>query len=424
MGGGGVQRIIKFLKFWDYSKFEISVLTVKKSYFYAEDWKLISEIPSQVCIHRSGSMDPFRVLSIIKGMIGKKQEKFDGESQESGGLLRKIAGFLFVPDSRLLWLPFAITQIWRLNKREPIDLIVATMPPFTTGIIAKTAYRILGIPYILDFRDAWTENPYIPEISSIHNFLQRRLEKAVLRTAKGGIFVNPNLCDYYLTSYSFLQQKQVEVVRNGYDPSDFNQTSRNLLFKQDDVIRIGIMGTVYSQGNTPETLMTAVTEILKAHPDTGSKILIYFIGKWTREFQKWVDILGIESGVKWVGYLPHLEALDLAKQMHLLALAVQSDIAGSENVTPGRIYEYLYLKKPIIAMCPLKGDLAKLIRHTNSGIVLDYYDLKGVKNFILQWIRDSKKVSKQFMFKNINDYDRRILTNRFVRYVGRITNED
>ena len=69
MGGGGVQRILKFLKFWDYSGFDVSILTVKSSYFYAEDKTLMKEIPAQVSVYRSGSLDPFRIAQIIREII-------------------------------------------------------------------------------------------------------------------------------------------------------------------------------------------------------------------------------------------------------------------------------------------------------------------------------------------------------------------
>ncbi|MEJ2635537.1 MAG: hypothetical protein P8184_09625, partial [Calditrichia bacterium] len=99
---------MKFLKFWDYESYHVTVITVKPSYFYAEDEFLLREIPGQVNIVRTGSLDPFRVIFILKKLFRRTEAKNNGSRRESGEFIRKIAGFLFIPDSRLLWLPFAL----------------------------------------------------------------------------------------------------------------------------------------------------------------------------------------------------------------------------------------------------------------------------------------------------------------------------
>ena len=66
MGGGGVQRLTKFLKYFDYQEYVVSVLTVKPSFFYTMDESILKEIPSEVRVFRSGSSDPFRLLFFFK----------------------------------------------------------------------------------------------------------------------------------------------------------------------------------------------------------------------------------------------------------------------------------------------------------------------------------------------------------------------
>jgi hypothetical protein len=74
MGGGGVQRLTKFLKYFDYQKYVISVLTVKPSFFYTLDESMLKEIPSEVRVFRSGSLDPFRLLYFFQ-VINSKLKK-------------------------------------------------------------------------------------------------------------------------------------------------------------------------------------------------------------------------------------------------------------------------------------------------------------------------------------------------------------
>lgn len=419
MGGGGVQRILKFLKYWDFSEYDVSVLTVKSSYFYAEDKTLAKEIPAQVSVYRTGSLDPFRIEQIIRKYLPVRKWKSENLNQESGGFFRKIASLLFIPDSRILWLPFAIYTIGRINRQTPIDLIIATMPPFTAGIIARWAFGLFSIPYILDFRDAWTNNPYLPEITPVHSKIQNSLERWVLKKARGTIFVNPRLQSYYLSAYSSLNDIPNQMIRNGFDPDDFAEIQQTKSSFSSGILKIGVMGTIYSRGNAPNTLIETLSEILQENRQLSEKIKIYFVGKWTATFKTWVSGFKLEPNINWVGYLEHRQALEFISQMDFLTLAIQSDIPGSESVTPGRIYEYLYLKCPILALCPLNSDLAGLIIDTQSGLVFDYYDKERLKATILAWFENPAKLTSQFKFKNLKEFDRRRLTEELISFISK-----
>jgi hypothetical protein len=421
MAGGGVQRILKFLKYWDYNSFNISILTVKGSYFYAEDKSLAKEIPSEVSIYRTGSLDPFRIAQLIQKYLPGRNRKAQNITQESGGFLRKLSSLVFIPDSRILWLPFAVYKIRRINRQTPVDLIIATLPPFTVGIIAKIAHKFFAIPYLLDFRDAWTNNPYLPEVSSIHTHLQKRLEKWGLKTARGLTFVNPNLHSYYLSVYPFLNCIQTQMIRNGFDPDDFRVVKSKKLPASSTMLKIGVMGTIYSQGNAPNTLIEAISEVLKDNPQLANRLKIFFVGKWTKAFRTWTNTFNLDRQINWVGYLEHREALKFVSGMNLLTLALHSDIPGSGNVTPGRIYEYLYLKRPIIALCPLESDLAGLVQATKSGLVFDYHDKEGLKSTILNWFENEAGITSQFRFENLEEFNRNKLTTKMVKFVIEIT---
>jgi len=350
MGGGGVQRVLKFLKYWDFNQYHLTVVTVKPSFFYAQDGKLLEEIPSPVRVLRTGSADPFRLIYLLKKVIPLPKSTAESQRRESSDLLRRIAGYLFLPDSRLLWLPFALVKIRRLHRRQPVDLIVATLPPFTTGLVGYFANRLLKIPYLLDFRDAWTNNPYLPQMTSVHDFLQSKIEAIVVRRATGMAFVNPNLQQYYMERYPFLSRQRCRAVRNGFDPEDFANVEKESTPPKDDIFRVGILGTVYSQGNAPYSLLEALSRMKHDDPDLANRFRLVFVGKWAGNFLSRVSEYHVDDLLEWVDYLPHQELLRFARQLDALCLAIQTGLPGSENVTPGRIYEYLALHKPIRAL--------------------------------------------------------------------------
>jgi len=417
MGGGGVQRIQKFIKYWDYDQYNLSVLTVKPSYFYAQDPSLQNDLPDQVSVYRSGTFDPFRAIFLLKKFFRRSNSNLPKSTFESSHSSRRLINYFLLPDSRILWLPFAVQRIGKIHRSSPIDLVVATLPPFTTGMIASRAKRKWHIPYLLDFRDAWTHNLYSPRLSSIHRSIQNKFEFQTIKSARGLIFVNPYLGSFYQNKYSFLKGKRIKVIRNGFDAEDFSHLDFHKPDAQNTFFKIGIMGTIYSQGNAPITLINALSILRQKNSPLNQKLKLIFIGKWTESFYSWVMSQDIHSQVEFVPYLPHREALELARTMNALALALHSDLEGNELVTPGRIYEYLYLKKPILAMCAPKSDLAELVQNSNAGEVVDYRDTNGIVQILTRWLTTGVL---SYSFKNLELFDRKLQTGELLEFIRQI----
>lgn len=405
MGGGGVQRITKFLKYIDLRRFDVSVLTVKSSFFYSLDNSLADEIPPAVQVFRSGSLDPFRLNHIIRGRATDKSADKSAEN-ESGGLLRRISMTVFIPDSRIPWLPFALAKFRRIHRNQPIDAIIASMPPFTCGLIGALSSKNNGPPLILDFRDAWTANPYLPHISGLHNAANRRLEAFCIDRAAACLFVNPALAEYYHQQYPQIgQQKISRTIRNGFDPEDFRD---DLAPTGSGKFTIGIMGTIYSQGNRPILLLKALKILMADRPDLSQIFRLVFLGKWTPEFQSLVeDKMQLGSLVEFQSYLPHRQALRKASGWDALALAIENDLSGAANVTPGRIYEYLRLKKPILAMAPADSDLAHLVKSSNAGEVYSGKNPQQLAEQITGWLNSPESFHKAYQFENIDQFSRK-----------------
>ena len=430
MGGGGVQRLTKFLKYFDYQKYVVSVLTVKPSFFYTMDESMLKEIPSAVKVFRSGSLDPFRLLYFFQVIKIKLKRIFVTEGKtkankvknsnsthpESANLIRRISMFFFVPDSRILWLPFALIKLWRLNRLKPITMIIASMPPFTTGLIGILFQRWKKIPTILDFRDAWTCNPYLPQMGNIYSTLNERMEKFCVENAQGLILVNPKLQEYYEKKYSDISAKPVANIRNGFDSADFKSISKTAKSPKQS-FTIGIMGTIYSQGNRPITLLRAVEELIKEQPKFESEICLKFLGKWSSDFLKLLNQFQIKRNVELIPYLPHQKALRKAVEFDVLSLSIENNLPGKEFVTPGRIYEYMKLGKPILALCSLDSDLAFLIKEHNAGVAIEYDQTAEIKSQLKKWISNRSTLRELYSFDNLQKLERRQLTNSLIEFL-------
>ncbi|NOX38346.1 MAG: glycosyltransferase family 4 protein [Calditrichaeota bacterium] len=420
-----MQRIVKFLKYWDYSAYRVSVVTVKSSHSFAEDPTLLDEIPVRVQVIRSGSLDPFRLASLFKRILPFKRRNPSELVYESAGFWRRLAMRVFIPDSRLLWLPFALWKLWRLHRHQPIDVLFASMPPFTTGLIAALWKRWAPGRLILDFRDAWTENPYLPEIGSWHRNITEWLERLTIQQADGYVFVNPLLAEYYRQRYPLIEGRAWQVIRNGYDPDDLPKSPRSSpVPDRSSQFRLGILGTIYSQGNRPLSLLQAIRHMLDNSPELAGTFRLVFIGKWSPDFLNRFRSYRLEGVSEFIPYLPHRQALQEAARLDALALAIEGNLVGSERVTPGRIYEHLALRKPILAMCPLDGDLAELIRQCQAGEVVPHDDVEGIKRVLAQWLTYPERSREKYRFERIEQFERSVQTRQLMEFVRTILTEE
>ena len=70
------------------------------------------------------------------------------------------------------------------------DAIIATSFPPTALLVAHTVSARLGIPYIADFRDAWTTHYQAPRRPAPIADLERRLERRMIRDAAAVVSVD------------------------------------------------------------------------------------------------------------------------------------------------------------------------------------------------------------------------------------------
>jgi glycosyltransferase involved in cell wall biosynthesis len=122
------------------------------------------------------------------------------------------------------WLPTLWTKARRILSRTQHDLIYVTSPPFFHILVADWLRREFGLPLVVDFRDAWSLDPYM-EGSRLKKFLYRRIFPLV----EGHVLKR---CDYFIANTSSAQRVylkkypslngRIAMLPNGFDEEDFS----------------------------------------------------------------------------------------------------------------------------------------------------------------------------------------------------------
>lgn len=396
-GGSGVQRVLKFIKYLRDFGYEPTVLTVADGAYPQHDDELASDIPSGVAIHRTRSMDPFGAYARLTGR-SKKDAVMVGAIRREGRIVERAAGWIraniFLPDARVGWVPFAVHEGIRLHKEQPFDLVLTSGPPHSKHLIGRKLKRRLGLPWVADFRDPWTDPSHYENIrmSRFALHFTRRLERSVLKEADRLTTVSASLKEM-LAERSGRGAEDVTVIQNGFDEDDFPSTSSpsGLI---SDVFTLAYVGSMTGPRN-PLAFWAALKRLHEA--GRIDRLRIRLVGSVDTRILEAVAAHGLDEVVDIVGYVSHPEAVQTMCKADALLL-VLGHFETDGGLITGKLFEYIASGRPILALGPTDGDVAHLLDETGSGQILAWDDVLGTSETVLdlyeRWERGESAESR------------------------------
>ena len=411
-GGGGVQRILKFLKYADKEKYNFKVLTASSSGLLVNDHEMKEEIPENVEIIRVENVIPHDKINKIH--LSKTIH------YETSAFKRWMSSLLFVPDSRRQWIK-AINKCAEENSDQflNIDLMIASMPPYSAGIAAAKLSEKFNIPFILDYRDGWLFNHFQFYPTFFHKLLHKTLEQKVLKKAKGIIFVNNGLKQKYLEDFKGINwdNKQIKVIYNGFDEEDFLEIP-SMQKKPSGKINIGLPGTIYFKVTRPLTLL----EYLKSNKvKQKDKMEFHITGKWTKAFEKKVKKYGITEFFNFSPYLSHKEYLIKINKMDYNFLFLEMNARNIECVIPGRFYELLKSNVPLVAWGPEDHEILNIVKRIGGKNEYQVNNENNINNYLNEIEREI--ITDKEDSTELNKFSRKVQTKEFLDFIEHIFNE-
>jgi glycosyltransferase involved in cell wall biosynthesis len=417
LGGAGVQRVAKFCKYLPSFGWEPVILTVKDVEYLAKDESLAKEIPEGVEVFRSGSFDPLRILFLLKKIfkrIRKRRIKTDRRN-------------------KIGWFPWALVKGYNLCKKENIDLIFSTSPPPTSHLIAYFLKFLTKKSWIADFRDPWAGYQYQYYPTFLHKFLKKRAEKLILNSVDGIVAVNERI-EKRIKEKNPLTEN-LKTIPNGFDPDDFVVAGRG--DPSGRPYKIIYMGTFNPDCN-PEPFFKAWSNLLVKKELPKDKIKLIHLGlSMGLDIDGLIRKYNLAASIERKGYLPHREALKILTQADLLLLVV-SEAEDTELCVPGKIYEYLYTQKPILAVVPPDGAAASLIKQFNAGQIIAPNDIIGIEKALKSYYAEFEScrgliyqarsgrinATPTISAKDLELFTRKNLTSRLAEFFDEIVEDE
>ena len=115
--------------------------------------------------------------------------------------------------------------------------------------------------------------------------------------------------------------------------------------------------------------------------------------------------------------MSHREAIQLQKSSQVLLL-VEIDSKETRGIIPGKLFEYIAAKRPILAVGPENWDVARILQETGAGNHFTYHAKEDLKNRILAYYRLYQENSLKSESKQIDKYSRRNLTGKLASVIN------
>jgi glycosyltransferase involved in cell wall biosynthesis len=318
------------------------------------------------------------------------------------------------------WLSFPDdTWPWLVDRRSVaevfaahgVDAVISTAPPPTAHLVAAAASRRLGVPWVADYRDPWSQRSAWRRAWPLAG-VETRLERRTLRRAAHVVTVSAPLAE----GLRRLLDRPVSVVPNGFDPADRGAPVADPVPIAADRFTLVHTGTLTNGSRDPGVVFAALDALIARGALSLDAFEVWFVGRHLEVARRAVAAWPrVAPAVRYGGQVPRSAALDAQRRATVL-VALGSAEAAYDGDVPTKVFEYLDAGRPILAIASPGSAMAALLAETRGGQVAG--DAATVEAALLDWLqawRVDRRVASGSDPGAIARYDRRRLTGEFAR---------
>lgn len=433
MGGSGVQRSAKFAKYLPRYDWKPYVVTARQGFDLSRDQSLLEDLPKGIAIHRVGLLEFSRIRTLLRRRVRRRQENLlrcrDSSRSSGSGRAGMLDGFkrgvsrAIMPDGEVFWAASAFWKGLSLVGKQRLSIIYSSAPPYSSHLAAIALGKRTKRPVVVDFRDPWVDRAFYPW-GPRRKAVEHRLEQYVLKHADAVICNHSPMRDYFLKAMPNEPASKFIVITNGFDEVDFSyyrelserQRSSSMIFSH--------VGQLYPGTTVP--LVSAVERLLQHDPALAGKVKVRLVGGLPMPTEDSLH-LARSSAKALIELLPRVDHATSIREMFAADVLVLLLTAGGlgQRWYPGKLFEYLRVGRPILAIVPEEGIAADLVRQFEAGLVADPEDgeaiLQGIQAFLDGKVSAAKHASPEALYY---PYRRDVLAGQLAGVFSRLIGQE
>ena len=395
----GTMRTLRLVRHLAAEGWNVDVLTAAPEGFRhgtVVDPMLLDRVPPAVRAIRARALRPIERLSAALRRRTRPRTNAASRPSSAGvpretpvarrrlSMLKAAAtACLTLPDREVSWLIPALVRAWREVSPDRPDVIYSTGPPFTPHVVAAVLARVMGRPWVAEFRDPWARAPWREDRFTFERRAWQVLERAIVTRADAVVFATDANCRDFASYYGAAIASRFHVVPNGCDTSEFE----GLVRRPDASGRFVLLhaGSLYGARN-PAGLFQALARALASGALDARDVSVRFVGRTSGaglDLPALVRDLGLDSIVQFADQMPRRAVLQ--EMVNASALLIVQPVTTVS--IPAKLYEYMAAGRPILALAEPGGDTAELVQRSGAGIAVAAHDERAIEEALVTMVR-------------------------------------
>jgi len=279
-------------------------------------------------------------------------------------------------------------ELWSLHAyvgltlRPPIhpDVVLATGKPFSSFLLARIFARRFQVPYVLDYRDPWTVNPY--RAPGGGSTLVQRLERWALSGAHGTTMVSPSQAE--AQHETFRDHPRPTVITNGFDPEQLAPAPRP------DARRCTIIyaGILYPGKRDIDPVLKSLALALQCRASLSRPFEFHYYGANAELVRSKVSEYHLDSVSHVYGHTRQADVLTAISRadVSVVITGVQDRAGAAERgIVTGKIFEAIGLGTPILLISPRDSDARQMLEAAgNSGRAFCASEVEAMADWLME----------------------------------------
>lgn len=380
----GVSRMLGISRYLAARDWDITVVTVDRSFSEPSDGATEERIPAGITLVRTGTfeIDRFNPRRLIEGRTGREET---GRPDPRWG--RTLAAHILrypyalmhplgcYPERQAGWNAPLFGALRRLLAADRYDVVMSSSPPHSSHLPLLALKRMRPFRWVADFRDPWSAPPHYGKSSAILP-LTRRVERSVLGACDHAIANTNGNRGALLAAFPSLDRSKVSVVTNGFDTGESVGQASPAEIDCD---------LIYT-GELYEGMLDLYIQAVKLLRDRGYEPppRLNIFGYIDERSARMIADNGLEDLIVFKGRIERARSLALMRSAPALLLTVPHNQRGASWV-PSKLYAYLFAERPVLAIAP-EGDATDIVNETGTGISITGRDPAQVASAVRSFV--------------------------------------
>jgi glycosyltransferase involved in cell wall biosynthesis len=284
------------------------------------------------------------------------EERAAPERGRSAGIKEFAKSVILFPDRAAGWLPSALAHALRITSKERFDAIISSCPPLSAHIVASLTAMRRRLPWIADYRDLWSGNPYFD--GDVRTRITCALEHWFLRRATVVTAVNDSIASLQRTAFN----KRSEAIPAAYDPGEWDGIGNGY----PRAFTLSYAGVLYEGERRLDIAFSSVAALRKAGEPAGMAAQFEVFGGDDLIVRDLAKRLGLSDVVRSSGPVERAEILRAERGAAVLLLPLSMRQGTAQDVG-SKIFEYIGARRPIIAIGPPDSAVKQIIAKHGLG---------------------------------------------------------